>query len=223
MNLNLGPGCAECSRGQFPSIALLFSASATNLSECAIRARITRAAFSISARQGVQAISGASRPGYPKIHIRFLFFWAFASLEPLCGLAPYSRRLRSLAAAKAGCRARTWATGSPPTGSFRKDEVWNGTRIYSGWGSDAVHHGLPDPRTLAARTLLNRRKSSPMNQSARTIGKWLGQVRKSLNPRSDLLKTGKPPHASDIILGMTLAMLVVVLFAWLLSHVFGLG
>lgn len=62
-----------------------------------------------------------------------------------------------------------------------------------------------------------------MKKSARTIGKWLGQIRKSLNPRSEILKSEKPPRASDIILGMTLAMLVVVLVAWLISHLFGLG
>lgn len=62
-----------------------------------------------------------------------------------------------------------------------------------------------------------------MKRLKRTIGRWLGQVRKSLNPRFDLLKTGKPPRASDTILGMTLAMLAVVLFAWLLSRLSGLG
>ena len=61
-----------------------------------------------------------------------------------------------------------------------------------------------------------------MRQAARTIGRWLGQIRKSLNPRSDLLKAGKPPRASDIILGMTLVMLAVVLVARLFTGLFGL-
>ncbi|NKB79749.1 hypothetical protein HED49_18220 [Ochrobactrum daejeonense] len=34
---------------------------------------------------------------------------------------------------------------------------------------------------------------------------------------------GETSRASDTILGMTLAMLAVVLFAWLLSRLFGLG
>lgn len=60
-----------------------------------------------------------------------------------------------------------------------------------------------------------------MKHSARTIGRWLGQVRRSLNSRLGLLKAGKPPRVSDIILGMTLAMSVVVLLAWLLFRLFG--
>lgn len=62
-----------------------------------------------------------------------------------------------------------------------------------------------------------------MKQAARILRGRLGQIRKSLNPWSDLLATGKPLRASDIILGMALAMLAVVLSAWLLSHLFGLG
>lgn len=61
-----------------------------------------------------------------------------------------------------------------------------------------------------------------MKQTARTLGRWIGKIRRRLNPRSDLLKAGQPLRASDIILGMTLVMLAVVLFARLLTSLFGL-
>lgn len=59
-----------------------------------------------------------------------------------------------------------------------------------------------------------------MKQAARTLGRWLGQMRRSIHPRSGLLKAGKPPRASDIILGMTLVMLAFVLLAALVSQAF---
>lgn len=62
-----------------------------------------------------------------------------------------------------------------------------------------------------------------MKPAERTLGKRPGQVRRDLNTRSDPVRTGKPPRASDIILGMTLVTLAVVLIAWLLTHLFGLG
>ena len=61
-----------------------------------------------------------------------------------------------------------------------------------------------------------------MKQTEGTLGRWLGQIRKHLNPRSHLLKAGARPRASDIILGMTLVMLAVVLVARLLTSLFGL-
>lgn len=62
-----------------------------------------------------------------------------------------------------------------------------------------------------------------MKQAARTIGAWLRQIRKSLNPRSEILKAGKSPRASDIILAMTVAMMLLVLLARLLTELFGQG
>ena len=45
---------------------------------------------------------------------------------------------------------------------------------------------------------------------------------KHINPRALFLARGadKPPRASDIILGMTLTMLLVVLLALTLTHLF---
>jgi len=59
-----------------------------------------------------------------------------------------------------------------------------------------------------------------MKKPARTLGRRLGQLRKSSNRRFSRLKVAKPIRASDIILGMTLAMLVIVLVVWLLAQLF---
>lgn len=62
-----------------------------------------------------------------------------------------------------------------------------------------------------------------MGKAARTVSGWLGQIRKHLTSRSGSPAGEQPPRASNIILGMTLAMLAIVLAAWLLAHLFGLG
>lgn len=59
-----------------------------------------------------------------------------------------------------------------------------------------------------------------MKQATRNLGRWLRQMCRSINPRSDLLKADKPPRASDIILGITLVMLAFVLIAALVSQAF---
>ncbi len=48
------------------------------------------------------------------------------------------------------------------------------------------------------------------------------KLNKLIHPRAELLArgAGKPPRASDIILGMTLTMLLVVLLALALTHLF---
>lgn len=61
-----------------------------------------------------------------------------------------------------------------------------------------------------------------MKQTARTHGRWLGRICRHLNPCSDILKAGKHPRTSDIILSMMLVMLAIVLVAWLLTSLFGL-
>lgn len=54
------------------------------------------------------------------------------------------------------------------------------------------------------------------------IPKLLHTMARHINPRAVFLARGaeKPPRASDIILGMTLTMLLVVLLALALTHLF---
>jgi hypothetical protein len=50
----------------------------------------------------------------------------------------------------------------------------------------------------------------------------MGKLLKHINPRAGLLARGanRPPRASDIIIGMTLTMLLVVLLALAFTHLF---
>ena len=50
----------------------------------------------------------------------------------------------------------------------------------------------------------------------------MSKLTRYIHPRAELPARGaaKPPRASDIILGMTLTMLVVVLLALAISHLF---
>ncbi|KJS20174.1 MAG: hypothetical protein VR78_02085 [Hoeflea sp. BRH_c9] len=61
-----------------------------------------------------------------------------------------------------------------------------------------------------------------MPQAARTPGRWLVKIRRHLTARFGSLKREKPPRASDIIAGMTLAVLLVVLFSRLPVSLFWL-
>lgn len=62
-----------------------------------------------------------------------------------------------------------------------------------------------------------------MKPAEPTLGKRPDEVSRYLNPRSDPVRTNKPPRTSDIILGMTSVTLAVVWIVWLLAHFLGPG
>ncbi|WP_180898690.1 hypothetical protein [Martelella soudanensis] len=60
-----------------------------------------------------------------------------------------------------------------------------------------------------------------MKPAVRAIGTWLRHIRKSFNPRSEFLTAEKPLRASNIILAMTVAMVLLALVARLGAELFG--